>query len=138
MRSTGGFCDRCGDELQIDGNGNANYERWSGGAIQEKKTAKITPQQIEDLVGAITRPNVLSQEQKEAGPFGPFTVHCSDCPTVDLKITLSGKYNHISNSYDPPCELDEVTAPKTLCKLEYKIETIVNSDQWVILPLPTP
>ncbi len=62
MRSTGGFCDRCGDELQIDGNGNANYERWSGGAIQEKKTAKITPQQIEDLVGAITRPNVLSQE----------------------------------------------------------------------------
>lgn len=139
METIGSFAPG-GEHLEIDGNGNVSYERWSGPvsnkAIEEQKSAMLTPLQIAELVNAIKETNVFGMEER-------YAEFCFDCPTIDLAIMLDGQKKHVSH-YGWDCGgprwgsgSDVPYPPMALCRLEKMIRTTVHGDQSVSLT-PTP
>ncbi len=110
--------------VMIDGYGNVRYEGLYGVAVKGKRTAKITPQQVNELARDIEQAHVLTLQD----------TYGSVDPAVTLMITLHGQSKHFSHVYGTlECRVDLYgdAAPPALCALEHQIEAVVNVDRWV-------
>ncbi len=110
--------------VMVDAYGNVSYEGLYGVAVQGKRSAKITLQQVGELVQAIDQAHVLALPDT----YGSIN------PSVTLVITLHGQSKHFSHVYGSlECREDlyQDGAPPALCALEHKIEAVVNVEQWV-------
>ncbi len=123
--------------LTIDANGNVSCEVLVDGTFMEKGNAKITPQQIEELVVAIEKADLFALEDSYCG------YPATDVPSIDLSITLDGRTKRILQSPGLTCGGGDFVnqAPVALHDLERKILAMVSPYQWIRwtpVPSPTP
>ncbi len=87
--------------LTIDGNGNVSYEAENPIAHKTKRSVKLSPQQVEELVAAIRKANVFAMEDEYASSC------CGFVPTT-LSIMLNGRIKNIVHRRRVPMALDEL------------------------------
>lgn len=109
--------------LGIDAKGNVIYEGVDWVAITGKRSARITPQQIDELVAAIKRANIWTLKDAYFA--------ATDLPSIGLSIRLNGQSKRIWHAGKLDCGKYDGGAPMALCELEREIEATVNSNRWV-------
>ena len=110
--------------LIIHANGTVNYEGEAFVQIEGTRNAKISPDQIDELVTAIENADFFSLEDQ-------YRFLASDLPSITLSITLDGRSKSIWHYGSLDCGGKRDDAPEELCELESKIDEVVNSSQWV-------
>ena len=101
--------------LQVESSGAVSFRRGPPSNRQVEQTAKISPDQFQDLIAELTtiqffdRPNVYPPKH-------------TDGQTSSLGLMLNGKKKTITHSDDAPAELDRV---------EHAIERVTNIHQWL-------
>jgi len=131
MVRTGGLLRSAHYRLRVDASGNVSYVSYAetnDGIFEVKGSAKIIPQQIDELVAAIEKADVFALEDSYYDFVG------MDLPEMYLIITLNGRTKRVSQYPALRCSGDHSsTAPQALCDLELKIQATVNLDRLVKL-----
>lgn len=117
--------------LQINSDGEVQYEGKQYVAVVGTQKSKITEMQVRDLLDDFSRinffglkdsyvvdPDIVSADGSVIHPLG-FT---TDLPTTYIGFTQNGKTKRITD-YDH--------APHELTRLELEIERVINSHQWL-------
>jgi hypothetical protein len=114
----------CSSRLEINGDGDVSFQAGicACSLTAQKSHAKITPQQIEELVAAINRTNVWAMKGGYSDWQG------TDMPTASLSITLNGRSKTIG--YGGYCH-----STNPFCRLVNTIAKIVNSATGMGVPI---
>ena len=145
-------------QVQIDGSGNVSYIEGVAGRPGQtflpttKRSGKITPQQVQELVTAFERARVWGMKDEYVGG----DLYRPAWMSIGLSITLNGRSKHISYLGPEYCAPGlpfpwdllgpwdsqrpvGVPPPQAFCDLRDKIETTVNLRQLAnSLSTPTP
>ncbi|MBW4658399.1 MAG: hypothetical protein KME15_06975 [Drouetiella hepatica Uher 2000/2452] len=110
-------------QLTVYGDGRVVYEGTAFVAVIGKRTAQISPEQVQQLVTAFETANFFSLENQ-------YVAEATDLPGAWTSISSNGQSKRVwrYGSSDRP-ELNN--APRSLTELENQIDQIVNSQQWV-------
>ncbi|HEY9627533.1 MAG TPA: DUF6438 domain-containing protein [Coleofasciculaceae cyanobacterium] len=110
-------------ELTVYGDGKVVYEGRAFVAAQGRRTAQISPEQVQQLVTAFETANFFALKDQ-------YAVEVTDLPGAWTSIRLNGQSKRVwrYGSIDNP-ELNN--APRSLSDLESQIDQIVNSQQWI-------
>ncbi|HEY9641961.1 MAG TPA: DUF6438 domain-containing protein [Coleofasciculaceae cyanobacterium] len=111
-------------QLTVYGDGRVVYNGQAFVAVQGQRTAQISPEQVQKLVKAIEAANFFSLAEQ-------YTVEATDLPGAWTSVTLNGQSKRIwryGSTGDPALD----NAPRALTELEQTIDTIANSQQWVV------
>ena len=110
-------------QLTVYGDGRVVYEGKAFVTVIGKRTAQISPQQVQQLVTAFETANFFALENQ-------YIAEATDLPGAWTSISSHGQSKRVwrYGSSDTP-ELNN--APRSLTELESQIDKIVNSQQWV-------
>jgi len=122
LQRGGGFGPYPVYNLTIYSDGSVEYEGISFVKIEGKKNSQIKPDQIEELVKEIKSLEFFSLRDQ----YPPSN---TDMPFVQLSIILDGQSKSIQHYGSLSCGAEQVL--ERLCELESKIDTVVNSNQWI-------
>ena len=130
----GGF--GCAYHVTIDAAGNVGFQQsgpqW-GYDTPPRKVAKITPEQIQELVTAINKANIWALEDQLDPPVGGPT----DTVGLTIFVTLNGRSKSVScwdNAFFGSCRMTPPGATPApgaaLPELKQTIARIIKLDQW--------
>ena len=105
--------------LKINGNGTVVYEGKDFVRIKGVEETTVGPEIIDQLLQAFEETGYFSLNDSYTG-FGK-----SDMPSAYTSISIGNHTKSIKHY------LGDLSAPKKLTDLEHKIDTIVNSAQWI-------
>jgi Family of unknown function (DUF6174)/Domain of unknown function (DUF6438) len=105
-------------KLTIFGDGKVVYEGERFVKITGKRTAKISQKAVKELISDFEKINYFSLQNSYQG--GP-----TDLPSAITSFNTGRKQKTVSHYLGSP------NAPKELTELENKIDTVVNSQQWI-------
>jgi hypothetical protein len=105
-------------KLTIFGDGRVVYEGERFVKVTGKRTARISPKAVKQLISEFNKLNYFSLADSYTG--GP-----TDLPSAITSISMGKKQKTVSHYLGSP------NAPQKLTELENKIDNIVNSQQWV-------
>jgi len=108
--------------LIIHFDGKVEYEGIAFVKVEGKQSSQISHVQLEELVNAIESVDFFSLQDQ-------YPPSVTDMPFIQLSITLNGQNKTVQHYGSLAC--GEEKSLKKLCELEHKIDTIVNSNQWV-------
>jgi Domain of unknown function (DUF6438) len=111
-------------QLTVYGDGRVVYDGQAFVAVRGKRTAQISPEQVQKLVQAIEAANFFSLADR-------YTVDATDLPGAWTSVTLNGQSKRVWR-YGSSGDLGIDNAPKALTELEQAIDTIANAQQWIV------
>jgi hypothetical protein len=116
-----GFCPVY--KLTIHGDGTVEYDGENNVNVTGHQTAQLTQAQMQELVTTFQQAGYFDLKENYTAPV-------TDLPSTITSFSLEGRSKLITNYGG--CTIDSSEkAPQALCDLEAKIDSIVNSAQWV-------
>jgi hypothetical protein len=110
-------------QLTIYGDGRVVYAGTAYVAVQDSRTAQLTPAQVQQLLAAFEKANFFELKNE-------YTVNATDLPGVLTSITWNGRNKKVWH-YGAIDQSELNPAPAALTELENTIDEIVNAQQWV-------
>jgi signal transduction histidine kinase len=108
-------------KLTIRGDGSVVYQGQSNVAVEGRHEAAISQEKVQELLAEFERVDYYSFKNEYHDPFASIT----DFPTTITSLTLDGRRKTVRHYHG------DMSAPGELTALEFKIDEITNSEQWV-------
>lgn len=108
-------------KLTLHGDGSVVYQGQSNVAVEGRHEAAISPEKVQELLAEFERVDYYSFKNEYHDPFASMT----DFPTTITSLTRDGRRKTVRHYHG------DMSAPGELTALEFKIDEIANSAQWV-------
>jgi Domain of unknown function (DUF6438) len=110
--------------LTIHGDGLVEYEGTEHVSVKGHQTTQLTQAQVAEVVAAFQQADYFNLKEN-------YTASVTDIPSTITSFALNGRTKHITNYGGCMTDEPDQKAPQSLCDLETKIDTLVNTSQWI-------